>query len=496
MPVNTAREEYEVRVPDWQACRDSMAGERAIKAEGATYLPVPPGMNNEGQTYLQGGKKVADTRYSFYKSFAEFPEMIATVFDGFQGIIHGNDPHIELPEKLEYLMDKATVDGKTLLDLWHLMTGEVITTGRLTLLQDVDAATDEVYFATYTAETLINWRLAEEVIGKPPVMCVLHEMYSEPKEGDPFVIEHEDRYRELGLAPHPETGELAYFTQVWAERERQNDAGKPELSWTVIEGPDFPSIMGVPFEDIPITVFNHSSVGFSYESIPLLPLVRRALSIYRLTADYKRALYIKCDPQIWIAGVTSEEAPTTIGGSAIWTFPNPQAKAHYLDIDGEGIPLLRDAINAEYERFYQEGGKLLDTAERGAESGEALRRRQVAQQVSLKDITMNLGFEFEKLLKALAVRLNADPDQVKFVPDVDFAEPNITGQDLMELMNAVQLGAPLSKQSIHSLQKKGGLTNMTYEQEMTLIANEGPILPVVAAVQGIDDAEAETSTDG
>lgn len=496
MPVNTAREEYEFRLPDWQACRDSLQGERAIKAEGATYLPVPPGMNNEGQTYLQGGKKVADTRYSFYKSFAEFPEMISTVLDGFQGIIHGNDPHIELPPKLNYLLDKATVDGKTLLDLWHLMTGEVITTGRLTLLEDVDGKTDQVYFATYSAETLINWRLAEDVLGKPPVMVVLHERYSEPKEGDPFVEESEDRYRELGLAVHPDTGELAYFTQVWAEREMQDQNGKTVTSYVVVEGPDFPSIMGVPFEEIPITVFNHSSIGFEYESIPLLPLVRRALSIYRLTADYKRALYIKCDPQIWIAGVTSEEAPTTIGGSAIWTFPNPQAKAHYLDIDGEGIPLLRDAINNEYERFYQEGGKLLDTAERGAESGEALRRRQVAQQVSLKDITMNLGFEFEKQLKKVAARLGADPEAVKFVPDVDFAEPNITGQELMELMNAVQLGAPLSKQSIHSLQKKGGLTNMTFEQEMGLIAIEGPILPVVTAVQGVDEEEDETVTDG
>ncbi len=488
MPIDTLHTEYVQRQEDWRTVRDSVQGQRVIKARRDTYLPVPPGMSAAVHDFASNGKRNVTSRYDQYLAFGEFPELIAPAIDGFQGIIHTSNPNIELPTKLQYLLEEATPEGEPLDVLWERVTREILTTGRISLLCDI-SSDDKIRMASYATENLINWRLKERQEGGDPEFTVVQEFKSVVDPADVFTEKDRVIYRELRLI------EGVYQVRVWeAEADFKHSlslAGNTNAGTktsnnatpTIVENWMTPVLFGKPFEKIPIIVINTQKTGFEYGPVPVMALVRRTLSIYRRTADYNRALYIKGDPQIWMSGVTKEQAPTQIGGESIWTLPNPQAKVQYLDIDGQGIPLMKGAIDDDYERFYQEGGRLMDTSDRPAESGEAIRRRQASNQVSLRSIAQNAGESMQAALRKIAEFMGEDPTTVVFEADLDFAESTMEGRELLDLMSAKIQGAPLSQKSIHAKASRGGITEMTFEEELEQLSTED------AGVSGLPEVE-------
>ncbi len=495
MAVDNFHDDYLVRQEDWQSVRDCIEGQRVIKARKSVYLPIPPGMAQSPNDLLASGKRTTNDRYTFYLSFADFPELIAPALTGFQGIIHTNVPDVGLPDKLKYLIEDATPEGEPLSVLWERVTREILITGRIGLLGDVSVADDKVRLASYSAESIINWRLSPLRQGGDPEYVVLREFRAEADPEDDFKNKEFVIYRELRMR------EDKYQVQVWkadserapilsisgtakAANETNSTAPTVETQWSV------PSLFGKFFPMVPLTVINVEDIGYTYGPSPMLALVRRALAIYRKTADYNRAIYIKGDPQIVISGITPNEAPTKIGGEAIWTLPNPQAKAAYLDIDGDGIPIMRTAINDEYDRFHDEGGRLLNKADHAAESGEALRQRQSSNQLSLRSIALSAGMSLQFVLRKIAFMQGIDPSTVKFVADLDFAEAEMQGRELLDLMVAKSQGAPLSQRSIHDRSRRGGLTQLTFEQEVAQLKTEDagvsglPEVPITNADKG------------
>jgi hypothetical protein len=452
--------------------RDAIAGERAVKEAGPTYLPIPPGMPNLLSEVLENGKRVGSDPYAFYLGFADFPEIVEPAHAGFQGVVHARPPVCKLPKGLEYLIEMCCPDGTTLEELWSAVTSEVMCTGRIGLLIDVD--TDQRLRAVpYSVENNINWRERSARNGGGADFVVLKEPQEEQGK-DAFHIKSVTRYRELRL------NNGVYQSRVWEEKENDDKSGmklsvvgsqgnNPE-GWTTI------IVSGKTLNFIPFYPLNSAEITFCYQSIPMLPLARRAFTIYRKTADYNRALYIKADPQICIAGIGASEAPQKIGGDGVWTFDSPDVKAWYLDIDGQGIPLMRQSIKDEYDRFDMEGGKLLATDKTAPESGTALRQRQMAQQVTLRNIVTNLGLGFETVLKQIAFMSGLDPESVSFSPDTDFAEPTMTSQELMELITAKNIGAPMSYSSMHELMRRGSLTQKSFLEEVDAIEEESATL--------------------
>lgn len=496
MPVNSTNPFYDEQHPNWEKVRDAVAGEDAIKGKGEDYLPTPPGMTPGGNDLLDNGKRAGVERYQFYLSFAEFPEVISPALNGFQGIIHEKEPKITLPTKMEYLMEDSTPDSEPLSVLWQRMTREILSTGRVGLVCDV-GSDDNVRIVSYAAESIINWRLRPVREGGDPDFVVVREAMEFPDEKDEFISETRQVFRELRMVSDGENGTPFYAVQTWIE---PKDGGDPQPT---AEGFVPVVRLAKPLDAVPIKVINAIDCGFDYGPIPIIPLVRRALSIYRLTADYRRALYIKGDPQPWIAGIEEEDAPTGIGGSAIWTFTDSTVKVDYLDVDGKGIPLTKEALDTEYERFHEEGGKLLSENDRGAESGEALRRRQVAKSVTLKGIVLNAADGLQSVLRKIAEMMGLDPEAVIFEPDVDFAEPTMSGKELFELMQAKNAGAVLSNKTIHDLARRGGLTEKDFDDEESEIAEEPAIVtglmgitPIGAPEPNSDDKPAQESDDG
>ena len=484
MPISSVHPKYKAQEKDWETMRDALAGEHAIRENIQKYLPPPPGMNTRGthdiNDILGMSAKGIQSRYSHYSSFAEWPEIVQMTVNALQGLVHEKPPTVVLPKDLEYLIDTATPSGDTLNELWETITRETLTQGRIALLSEI--YDDNTYICPYIAESLINWHIKPKLAGGGATLTVLREMRTVPKENDEYEHEEVTHYRELKLWANvdengDEVGEPIYRVRVWKAEENKepvvvvSDETDPN-GWME------PQFFGKAWNEIPITINNAEDRSWKYGAIPLISAARRAISIFRKTADYFRSLYNKGDPQAVLFGVTKDEVPTTIGGSSIWAFEDPTGSAMYLDIDGQGIPYQKTAIDDQYERFAQETGRLIDSSDaEGVKSGEALRREAASSQVTVKAIVINAGASVQAHLRNMAKLMGKDKaaiDAIEFTPNLDFSEPLMSGEEFMKYVLAKNAGGPLSWQTIHEIARRHKITDKDFETEEAEIEAEGP----------------------
>ncbi len=513
MPISSKHPTYKAQTEDWETMRDSLKGDKAIRANIRKYLPPPPGMDLRGSgdinDILGMSARGIQSRYSFYTGFAEWPEIVQMTLNAVQGLVHEKPPTIELPDDLAYLLETATPAGDSMLDLWEMVTRETFASGRVTLLSEIFE--DSVFICLYRAESLINWQQLPRLAGGQTVLAVLMETKSVPKAEDKYEHEDIEHFRELQLfADRLDTGEIGpseYRVRVWEAKDGKDptiivNERTDEQGWIT------PQFFGQSWEEIPLTVNNTNDRGFRFGPLPLISAARRAISIFRKTADYFRSLYNKSDPQAVLFGVDKEDTPQNIGGASIWTFPEADGSAMYLDIDGQGIPLQREAISDQYDRFEQETGRLVapDAGAINAASGEALRRRAANQQVTVKSLVINAAASMQAHLRLMG-RLMGKSDEavaaITFTANLDFAEPMMTGREFMDYVLAKNAGGPLATETLHDLARTHKITDRDFEDEMALIEAEGPTAADIQAEldeekrqRAIDNAGNDDDEDG
>ena len=84
MPANSTHADYDASLPGGIRARDLLAGEDAVKAPGAKYLP-----RLDGQT---------DEDYRAYQSRACFTNATRRAADAFVGLVFRKAPFVKLPE--------------------------------------------------------------------------------------------------------------------------------------------------------------------------------------------------------------------------------------------------------------------------------------------------------------------------------------------------------------------------------------------------------------
>jgi hypothetical protein len=154
----------------------------------------------------------------------------------------------------------------------------------------------------------------------------------------------------------------------------------------------------------------------------------------------------------------------------------------YIGVSSTGLPELRQSIENDRKLAEAKSGQLIDATGSKQESGAALQTRIAAQTATLNQIALTGAAALEQLLRAAAEWIGADPEAVKVTPNLEFADLVMTGKDLTDLMTAKNMGAPISKESIHKIIETRGLTEKTFEEEMELIADEDPLLGTPASV--------------
>ncbi len=435
----------------WQKCLDLYDGEETVKSRGVTYLPATPGQLLDGMVFGQEGYK----SYESYKDRAPVPDYFKEAVGTFAGMMHEKPATIELPAKMQYLLEKATPAGESLLALLRRINEKQLVAGRLGLLCDFAASESvdpQFYIALYEAMSPINWDSSSDNENRDELnLVVLDETaYERDEEYNWTTIE---KYRILELR------DKVYSVRV--SRALQVEDGKP----VIVRG-----------ETLPFIPFVFCNVGDTLpepDLPPLIGLVRLCFTIYRGEADYRHSLFMQGQDTLVVIGGSASDSTRIGAGAKIDVDVNGDAK--FIGVNSAGLPEQRMALENDKGRAGQMAGKLVSGTKSSQESGEALKTRIAAQTATLNIIAKTGALALETALRFIARALGEDETKVVVKPNLEFAALNLMGDDLVKIMVAKSTGAPLSLESIHALLQERGLTVLEYQAEIDKIKSE-PVL--------------------
>ncbi len=116
--------------------------------------------------------------------------------------------------------------------------------------------------------------------------------------------------------------------------------------------------------------------------------------------------------------------------------------------------------------------------------------------MTVKSAVINAGTAFENALRwngRLMGKDDAAVAAIKFTPNTDFAEPMMSGQELLGYVMSKNAGAVLSDESIHDIARRHKITDKTFDEEKDAIEAEGPDLTALPPPAPFAD---ETDGDG
>jgi hypothetical protein len=489
MALNSKHPAYAAYLHDWQLMRVSYEGERAVKAAGIEYLPPLASHVMDGMAAGKPGLK----SYESYKLRARFPDYVSDAVEMFIGLLHNKPAEINLPAAMEPLRDKVTVDGEGLQALLRRINEQQLVTGRLGLLADLPTnATPETlpYIALYGAEAIGNWDNSEDHQGVNALDLVVLDETGAVRLPS-LEWQEVERYRILRLgtsnpmAPATEQGthnvDLAHTeepddpTEGVGERvyqcaviENINGAGNSIYSANFLS----PTYKGATLDQIPFVFINSKDITPHPDNPPLLGLGRLCMTIYRGEADYRQNLFMQGQDTLVVIGgtQTADEALRIGAGARVDVDIGGDAK--YIGVSSTGLSEVRLSLENDRKEAQTKAGTLISPSAGKQESGDALTTRLAAQTASLGQIADAGACGLENILRIIALWMGCDPKEVEVNPNKEFAPVTMTGQDLTAYMAARTMGAPLSLQSLHGVFVDNGLTHMTYEDELEVIAEE------------------------
>lgn len=456
--ISQQHPEFQLRDPDWVVMDDGHQGERKVKSRGSVYLPTTSGQRALGLGSNGTTAKEGQALYDAYITRANYPTILKDTANALVGVMNKEPPIIELPSALADMEKNATARGEPLIALVRRLQLNQLLYGRTGILADVDASRNLPYLVDYKARQIINWddevkdaQSAERQV----VLCVLDE--SRNVRVDDFRWEWQEKYRALQLV-----------NGQYVVRVEDNGIRFPDI---------FPAVQGGTLERIPFVFINDADLTPELGDVPLLGLARLALTIYRGDADYRQALFMQGQDTLVVIGEDIDpDDPSQqliVGAGAHINIPNPAGDAKFIGVDGQGLPEMREAQANDFERASNYGLQMMSKGG-GAEAAETLKIKVAARTATLVNIAETSAAGLEQILKACAMWVGANPDEVHVEPNTDFIDESMPAAELLGLMNAKARGAPLSVRSIHAQMRKGDLTALTFEEEQEEIDAEPP----------------------
>jgi hypothetical protein len=487
MALDSVHPEYADMLPEWQKMRDTHKGERRVKDAGPKYLPPTKGMRLDGygSVVIAGTVNAGQDAYDAYKMRAVMPDYVRDAVEVFIGLLHSQPTTIELPDRMEPLREKITMNGESMDLLLRRINAEQLITGRLGLLLDLPTTPDPTnpmpYIALYVAEAARNWDDGEINEGQTKLNLVVLDESGYRRNSD-FQWDVVAKYRvlQLGALQDPESPEdkRLYSYGVF----ETTGQGVPEY---VSSDMKEPAIRGTPLDVIPFVFVNPSDITATPDDPPLTGLANLALTIYRGEADYRQNLFMQGQDTLVVKGdikgtlrsdpnelkpargnvLNSDQPLRTGAGSMIHLDADPGAGAEYIGVNSQGLAEQRTALENDRERAEAKAGALSTKSGGGAESGDALETRVAARTASLNQIAKTGAAALEWLLKVAAKWMGEDPEKVKVTPNLEFADTQLDPLVLSAVIAAKQAGAPVTWETVHRIIADGGITEFDYETE-------------------------------
>jgi hypothetical protein len=454
---------------NWAIVRDCYMGEAQVKSKRIIYLPPTQGMILDG---MANANQLGYQTYEAYKMRAVWHDLYKEAIEAYIGLLHQKPATITLPNQMK---DVRSNMGETPLELLRRINEEQLVSGRLGLLVDLPVAPEPAgplpYVAMYLAEFVRNWDIGEDTALQASLNFVILDESGYTRDTNiNFGWINQVRYRLCQLGDITTSDAGNYMTGLYKVTGVGSPTYDPKLMAT-------PLLRGVPMKKIPFTFVDTKDLLASIDLPPLLGLANIMLTIYRSEADYRQNLFMQGQDTLVTIGTIGKKDPTnpdaplrTGAGSRIEMDQGGDAK--YIGVNSSGLPEQRSAIQNDRSRAEVRAGQLINARVGDKESGEALKTRLAAQTATLKQIALAGAAGLQEALQNVAIWMGLDPATVKIEPNLEFSSTLITGQDMFQLMQAKDLGMPISYESIHAYMVDRGITTMNFDDELATILKE------------------------
>lgn len=383
MPVDSVHKQNSVASPAWTLVRDCVSGQRAIKAKGKTYLPM----------LVEQDTNDYEERYKFR---ARFFNVTGRTLEAFVGFIYNKDPQLHTPKVIDDFILDATLTGTSFYNYGKETVQEVLSVGRRGTLIDWDESEGRAYVTPYEAENIIN-RDTMRLNGHTVLsLLVLFEAAKTAGEiEDIFVHPTESHWRVYQLLTDDGVNYYVRCTILRKTAETpkgdsSRKAGAPTVSRrlaALIPGAEdfevveeyIPSRRLVPLSRIPFEFHNSTDDKPDVGKVPLEDLANTNISHYQTTADIERGRHICGNPTMFAAGFnTTGKDKLQVGSPVAWVTDNANAKAGFVEFNGQGLQPLEKALEEKKQDMAQQGARMLEsqTSSKGIEAFETVQMRQ------------------------------------------------------------------------------------------------------------------------
>lgn len=470
MAVNNTHKQYDAYRWRWRRCRDVIAGRDSVlqngrqgqRFQGSLYDPV-----FSQEIYLPRLSGQSESEYRTYAERAAFFNASGRTVDALTGLIFAKNPQMELPPAIDRFTNDITLSGDNLREFSEQVVEEQTAVGRVGIMVDypadvptnlsvaaAEALNIRPFMRLYKAETILNWRTANVGGVKILTMVVLQETHDVPE--DDFTTQEVTRYRVLDLT------EQGYRVRLMTQEGE-----------TVSE--TYPLMRGQPMRRIPFIVLGANSSGTDVQKPPLLDLIDANIAHYRNSADYEHGLHFTGLPTPYVAGVQLDEGQTlNLGSKTAWVFPDPSAKASFLEFTGQGLSTIREAMKDKETRMASLGARFLADDKRSGEAFQTLELRTSGERSTLASIARAASDALSKALNIMAAWVGA-PETARYDLNTEYVSSTMSPQMLQQLVMAYQTGAmPLSV--LFQNMQKGEIVSdaMTFDAYQAQLEDAGP----------------------
>jgi len=454
----------------WKPCRDTYAGEQAVRSAGVAYVPLLEGCDHadarEFKAYLDRG--------------TFFPAVERTII-GLTGMVLRKPAQVKVPTSVD-VESGITLYGEGLLEFVSSSLEELLVVGRAGVSVDWSETLNRPYWSLWRAESIVNWQARMESGQVVLDRVVLEDDGWVPSPTDPYKQERKCTYRELALMA-TEGGQKVAASRTWVETTVNGKKTYTPGPWSAFIR------RGKPLPFIPFVFLGPRRPEPAVAKPPLLDLALLNLSHWRSSVDYEYGLHFTALPTPYVTGWTNNATPLKIGSGTAWVIPSKDARVAMLEFTGTGLGAVEKALDRKEHQMATVGARLLESQPGVQETAEAVRLRHAGETSAL-----GLLARAQSMGLTQALRIHAwwqgygdvDVDSASKVSiqlNTDFLETRLTAQELDSLVKAWQAGGISGKTLYWNLQTgEIARPNVEYEEERTTIEAEEP--PDPAPVPG------------
>lgn len=476
--VGYTRPELLEKLEEYQAIRDCMEGEYAVKGcRSKRYLPeTDPFMTDIIRR---------DAIYEQYKMRPPWYGVSKRTRNALVGEVFRRSPEINIPYGLKLLENDIDGNGMTMIQQMRKALAENIDIGRGGLLTDytdneqrgngpitkADIATGNVrpVVVLYRAEDIVNWR--ELRIGSKTVTSkvILEESYV--VEDDGYEEKLGEQRRELALELY-EGGTFVTCT-IWRKRKVKKTG---EEEWFAFK-PATPLVdfTGKAIPEIPFFPFGSEDNNWTIDPCPMTDISCLNFAHFRVSADLYTTAFMSAHAQLTAAGLdetmmeNSRNGNLRIGpNTAIIGSSKEQFMAAYISappntLNNTLIEMIEKQLASLAAKLIREG-LIRKTATQAI-------IEESAETSTLTNWANNISMAYAMALKAAAQFTGDNQDGIICKLNTQFNLTEADSQEVLALVTAKDSGV-ISLEETRALLKEKGIATQTYEDYLESIRTQ------------------------